>query len=479
MVSDNGVCTEPLSVEGCIWVAKICYFRKKERIRCREGTEYTSRRVSSYEIPVARTMSDAESFIPLRRFDVVELCAQQSDDPENFREFGRLLLALLHHQSLKILDVLKDAYAEFNPDRDTLRIDREVDKDVLAETLKQRFDETLLCANYQRLSSEELHRALHEASIIPLNTHVDLNDYKDYAFYFRGSERKALPVRNYVKKKDVEVENLERVAVLLRFKDPEHFDHKKKKWRMEEIDFKPGKIYLYLYKNVPKNDLELLFPNVEVSMTWRDKLLFAVPAAAGAGPLLFKVLPSLGLIVGVIVLFTVGPEFAKQWNFDTGEGKPIFPILVAVLSASFALGGFAVRQYLNYKNKKLKFQKRVTDTLFFKNLVTNRGVLFTIIDSAEEELGKEMVLTYHHLRQSHKPLTERQLDERVEAWIKTHCDRDVDFDVSKALQRLSAFRQDGRSLISENGGHWSALSLDDAKVVLDRHWDGLFIYSRD
>lgn len=423
-------------------------------------------------------MSESESFIPLRRHDVLELCAAEQQDPDGFRGFGRLLLALLHHQSLGTLNALKDAYAEFNPDRDTIRLEREMDKDELVETLKQRFDETLLAANYKRLTTEELGRALHEASIIPLNTRVDLDDYCDYAFYYRGGERKTIPVRNYIRTREVEIENLERVAVLLRFKDPEHFENRRRKWRMEEIDFKPGKIYLYLYKNVPKNDLELLFPNVEVSMTWRDKLLFAVPALAGAGPLLVKVLPSLGIIAGLIVLLTMGPDFARQWNLDVGEGQSIYPILVAVMSASFALGGFAVKQYLNYKNKKLKFQKRVTDTLFFKNLVTNRGVLFTIVDSAEEELGKEMVLAYHHLRLAQKPLTEQELDERVEGWIRKHCDTDVDFDVHKALERLSTFRHDDRPIIAENGGHWSALPLDEAKATLDRHWDGLFDYSR-
>ena len=422
-------------------------------------------------------MSEAESFIPLRRYDVLELCAAEQDDPDGFRGFGRLLLALLHHHSLHTLNALKDAYAEFNPDRDTVRLDRDVDKEALAQTLMQRFDETLLRANYQRLSTEELSRALHEASIIPLNTKVDLDDYCDYAFYYRGGEKKTLQVRNYIRKQDVEIENLERVAVLLRFRDPEHFDHRRKKWRMEEIDFKPGKMYLYLYKNVPRNDLELLFPNVEVSMTWRDKLLFAVPAAAGAGPLLIKVLPSLGLSAGLIVLLTMGPDFARQWNLDTGEGRARYPILVAVMSASFALGGFAVKQYLNYKNKKLKFQKRVTDTLFFKNLVTNRGVLFTIVDSAEEELGKEMVLAYHHLRRAEKPLTERELDGRVEAWIRKHCGKDVDFDVHKALEYLSSFEHDGQPVIAENGGHWSALPLDEAKATLDRHWDKLFEYA--
>ncbi|MGA8261566.1 MAG: TMEM143 family protein [Arenicellales bacterium] len=421
-------------------------------------------------------MSERESFVPLRRFDVVELCARDSDDPDGFRDFGRLLLALLHNESLKTLDTLKDAYAEFNPDRDTIRIDHEVDPEALAETLKERFEETLMDANYRHLSTEELKRALHEASIIPLNTEVDLEDYHDYAFYYRGSSRQTLPVKNYFKTRQVEIDNLERVVVLLRFKDPAYFKDHDKHRRMRDINFRPGKIYLYLYKNVPRNDLELLFPNVEVSMTWRDKLLFAVPAAAGAGPMLIKVLPSLGLIVGVILLLTMGPDFVQHLHMDPGERRALYPLLVALLSASFALGGFAVRQYLNYKNKKLKYQKRVTDTLFFKNLVTNRGVLFTIVDSAEEELAKETVLAYHHLRKSGTPLTKLELDERVEAWIRQHCQRDVNFDVEKALKCLSSFQYQGQAVIAENGGHWSALPLGNAKAVLDRHWDAIFDY---
>lgn len=422
-------------------------------------------------------MSEPESFIPLRRFDVVELCARESPDPDGFRDFGRLLLALLHHESLRILNTLKDAYAEFNPDRDTVRIDHRVDIEELAATLKARFDETLMDANYRRLATEELRRALHEASIIPLNTKVDLDDYHDYAFYYRGSSKQTVPVRNYFKTRQVEVDNLERVVVLLRFKDPAQFQDQKKRRRMRDIHFRPGKVYLYLYKNVPRNDLELLFPNVEVSMTWRDKLLFLLPAAAGAGPMLVKVLPSLGLIIGVILLLTMGPDFVRHLHLDPGARKALYPLMVALLSVSFALGSFAARQYLNYKNKKIKYQKRVTDTLFFKNLVTNRGVLFTIVDSAEEELDKEMVLAYHHLRLSETPMTQPELDKRVEAWILEHCGRRVNFDVQRALERLASFQYEGRAVIAEKDGRWSALPPAEAKAVLDRHWDAIFDYA--
>ncbi len=416
----------------------------------------------------------AESFIPLRRFDVLDLCARESGDTERFREFGQLLLALLHNGSLSHLNTLKNAYSEFNPDRDTVVIEREVDDAALVDKLLDTFDQTLMAANYRRLSSEEMDRALHETSIIPLNTEVDLDDYEFFAFYYRGQQSKRVPIKRFLRTKELEIQNLERVAVILRFKDPSHFADKKKRKRLEEMGFKPGMVYLYLYKDVPKNDLELLFPNVEVSMTWRDKLMFGVPAVASAGPLMIKVLPSLGLIAGLIVLMTMGPEFARTINYDPSENQAIYPILAAVLSASFALGGFAVKQYLNYKNKKLQFQKRVTDTLFFKNLVTNRGVLFTAIDAADEALGKEMVLAYHHLLLAETPLTEQELDRRVQAWIRAHCNRDVDFDVHKGLERLASYRQGGRAVITESGGRWSALPLDEAKAVLCSYWDGMF-----
>lgn len=436
-----------------------------------------SRQSDTLSAQETAAVQDAEAFIPLRRCDVLDLCARESGAPDGFREFGRLLLALLHNESLASLTTLKNAYAEFNPDRDTIALDREVDDNALVDKLLETFDQTLMAANYRRLTTEEMDRALHEASIIPLNTEVDLDDYEFFAFYYRGARPKRVPIKRFFRTREVEIENLERVAAILRFKDPSHFTDRKKRERLEEMGFKPGMVYLYLYKDVPKNDLELLFPNVRVSMTLRDKLMFGVPAVASAGPLMIKVLPSLGLIAGLIVLLTMGPEFARTFDFDPEQSQAIYPILAAVLSASFALGGFAVKQYLNYKNKRLKFQKRVTDTLFFKNLVTNRGVLFTVMDSADEALGKEMLLAYHHLLQADTPLTTEELDQRVQTWLKAHCGRDVNFDVHKGLERLASYRLDGRAVITRTDGHWSALPMDEAKGVLGSYWDGLFEYS--
>ena len=94
------------------------------------------------------------------------------------------------------------------------------------------------------------------------------------------------------------------------------------------------------------------------------------------------------------------------------------PILVATLSLGMALGGFAFKQYSNYKSKRIKFQKDVTETLFFKNLGNNDSVFQTFIDLAEEEECKEIILVYYHLLTSENSLKPEELDARIEAWMQ-------------------------------------------------------------
>lgn len=417
-----------------------------------------------------------ESFIPLRRSDLIAECVVHSDHQGgHFSQFCEILLAYLHHQHLGVLERAKDAYAPFNPDRDTLRVGHDETPERAAAELAERFKEILSCANYLPVSSAELNRALQEISMIPLHTEVDFEDFEEYALYYRGEALRKITVRQLFKAAEREVESYERVAMMLRFKDRNYMESKSQK--KKEMNFTPGMTYLFLYKDVPKQDLELLFPNVKVWMTWKDRLLFIGPLLAGLGPMVIKILPSIGLLLGALALYTIGPETARTFDFDEKKHLAVWPIMVAALSSSMLLVGFAVKQFLNYKNKKLHFLKRVTETLFFKNLVTNQGVLMAIVDSAEEELGKEMVLAYHHLL-TYGPLTKAELDGRVESWLLHSCARSIDFDVAKALDRLSAIEADGRSVVYESGGRWHALELAEAKAVIDRRWDEIFSFQR-
>jgi len=56
-------------------------------------------------------------------------------------------------------------------------------------------------------------------------------------------------------------------------------------------------MYVYFYRNVLKFDLELLFPKIQISMSWSDRLKLIIPAVGAAIPMIIKALPKLTLVM--------------------------------------------------------------------------------------------------------------------------------------------------------------------------------------
>ena len=54
-------------------------------------------------------------------------------------------------------------------------------------------------------------------------------------------------------------------------------------------------------------------------MTWKDRMLFLGPSMASLGPMVIKILPSVGLLVGLVALYLVGPETTREFDFDVGK----------------------------------------------------------------------------------------------------------------------------------------------------------------
>lgn len=439
---------------------------------------------------------DREAFIPYRRTDLIELCIEDGQldavEAQKFREFCSIISAYYHFQFHAYLESLKDNYAPFDPDADTkYRVEvSPQDRAAMESMLVADFKSILERANYIPLSQESLQRAFEDRSLIELKTHVDFNDFEQMVCYSRGDIDKAAWVKKFLRKRKKTINVFERVVLLIKFKDESYFASQKTK--PDKLKFIPGKMYVYLYKNIPKFDIELLFPNVKTSMTWKDRILFGIPAIGAAIPLILRVLPQLLLVISVILFITVGPEYLKQLKQSTPsqeEVRNIMPVLVAILSLALTLGGFAFKQYTNYKSKQIKFQKNVTETLFFRNLASNVRVFQSLIDAAEEEECKEIILVFYHLLTSQTPLTPEQLDNRIEVWMDEKFGTQIDFDIHGPLHNLEVIRgkiaQDGSStntpdiaiLTRDSQGYCHLLSLDDALAVIDYIWDRAFLYS--
>lgn len=438
-----------------------------------------------------------EAFIPYSRSDVIELCIEDGKlaerDLKTFQEFCTILSAYYHFQFHQYLEELKDNFAPFHPDAET-QTRQEFTSSQLQEKAQRvvnTFKIILERANYIPISRESLKRALSEKSLIDLKTDVDFDEFDHIVCYCRGDIYQMHWVKKFFFKKVAQpLDIFERVVLLIKFKDGQYFTVRNQS--LEDLNFIPGKMYIYIYKNIPKLDLELLFPNVKISMTWKDRLLFGIPAIGAAVPLLLRILPQLLLIVGVILFFvgTPHPELEKLQASEQ-EVREFVPVLLAVLSLGITLGGFAFKQYSGYQNKLIKFQKKVTDTLFYRNLATKSGVFQYLIDAAEEEECKEIILVYYHLLTSDSPLKPEQLDDRIEKWMAEKFGTKIDFDIQGPLSNLEKIRgklmkntadaentKDLPLLSYDEGGVCKVLSLEEAKTVIDYIWDNAFSYSK-
>ena len=278
--------------------------------------------------------TDREAFIPYRKADIVELCISDGklspEDAQKFREFSEILGAYYHFDFHADLEKLKDNFAPYDPDADTKPLQEPLEQQRLemGKNLVDGLSKTLERANYSRLTDEELDKALNEESLITLNMDIDWQDYEQWILYHRGERQETVEKKKMfgLKKEPFTMDIYERVVMLLKFKDEDYFLRKFKgnKKKVEKLNFTPGKMYIYLYKNIPTADLEVLFPNVRISMNWRDLLTLIVPALGAAIGMLIKILPQLILILGFIA-FLCNIDWVAE-RLDASPNKPVFSV---------------------------------------------------------------------------------------------------------------------------------------------------------
>ncbi|MEA5549470.1 TMEM143 family protein [Anabaena cylindrica UHCC 0172] len=436
-----------------------------------------------------------EAFIPYTRSDIIKLCLQDGQlnqaDAQKFTDFCQILTAYYHFRFHKTLEIIKDNYVPFNPNADIQPITPPTfdQYDEMELNVVNAFEHIVERANYILLPESIIKKALLTKSLIDLKTEVDFDDFDRFISYYRGDIYKKITVKKFFfwqEEKNIDI--LERIVLLVKFKEPAYFLAKKVK--IQDLKFIPGKMYVYFYKNIPKLDVDLLFPNVKTSMTWKDRLLFGIPAIGAAIPLILKTLPNLLLLAAAILLVLNVPFLVESLNVNLDQVKDFMPVLVATLSLAITLGGFAFKQYNSYKNKTIKFQKTVTDTLFFQNLANNASVFQMFIELAEEEECKEIILAYYHLLTSPTPLNPQELDSRIETWMENKLGTKINFDIQGPLNNLENIRgqviQNSETtdnppeiplLTYNHQGECEVLPLDDAKAVIDYVWDNAFRYN--
>ena len=413
-------------------------------------------------------MTDLHSkqrFIPFKKNDLITLCTQEGSlsesDIGDFKSVCDLINGLFHFQFHQHLETLKHCYSPVDPDADTQIIFpvSETEKQDRETKLITELKALLNAANFEEITRADLDRAMHEESLFKIRLQVDFNDFEHILFFRRGESTKQETLVSWfgLSKKDITFKNYERVVIYVKYKNQAYFDQQGRK----DLFFTPESTLIKLFQNIPSADLEMLFPNTEVRMKTIDKVMIGVPAAVGGVIMLVTKLGATFLLTGALLAFWLGlsddPVVLDQ------------KALLGLAAGFGTLGGFLWKQFNNFKNRKIKFMKTLADNLYFKNLDNNTGVFHRLIDAAEQEEGKEIILAYYFLLKANKALTAEELDNDIEHWFQQNHNTPIDFDVPDAIRKLIEL-----DMVESSGDKIKAKSLQQVKQTLNHIWDDHF-----
>jgi Protein of unknown function (DUF3754) len=406
-------------------------------------------------------------FIPVRKTDVLNALVGGTSldgdcEREKFLHVCRLLASIYHYTHFEQLERLRDAYFYFSPEIDPhARFDPATLQAAYVELIDA-FTAVLAGANFVEVSPAEIERAQRERAMLRVEVDTPADDYREVRFFRRGRHKEQVELPRWfgLRSRTSELEVYDDVVVLVAMKPPADTASKRERRRRTQSKIRPGCVLIKYFRNIASADLNALYPDVRVVMSTLDKLMLGVPALVGGVPILINLVPTLTVLFLVLGFYLGVSGAVEDDQLKTALGA---------LSGMVALGGFLMRQWVKYQRQSLKYQKELTDKVYFRNMNNNAGIFDYIIGAAEEQECKEAFLAYYFLHSAADRPTQAMLDRRIEAWLQATFGVQVNFEVEDALAKL-----DRLGVLRRDGDRLSVLPPDETLATLDRVWDGFF-----
>jgi hypothetical protein len=296
-------------------------------------------------------------------------------DLQLFQKVAQLLQNLYHHEFHQHTKHFIELYSPLCHDTETYSLRPPSQKTLnqnQAELLSH-LEKLLSQANYYSLDpTQELQHRLSEKH--PLAQKIPLDEFEVFKVYIRSA-----PLRPSLIPVDPAQtpETYSRVCLLAQFKKDPHFDFKDHPY-----------LYLKLFKNIPKEQLERIVPQgnyqIPLSLKRRTTLSF------------------------FCLLFST-----TFFYFQTLFSPHLFFWLIPALFALYLLGCIRKQEILRQKH-----WSSFNTALYFSSMDHNFGVFYHLIQSAEEEEFKEALLVYYFLLTSQTYFTENTLNQHICTWLK-------------------------------------------------------------
>jgi hypothetical protein len=386
-----------------------------------------------------------EDYVPLHTTDLVEFLAQHPAlEPHTvgtFRRVASLILAIEHHLYRQRHEQLLYAYAPLDPDLDRMlaTVPTPNQRDDLIDETRQRIQSVLERANYRRLSKEEVECTLEAASDwgVRMRVNFELQEWMDV--YTRGlvvGTRRQRSWRKFYRFETWEVPLYQRLVVVFRARE----DHPQK--------FDTQRVYLRMFKNVPRQDIDMMLPGAGVQMSWIDHSKIVLPSVYTAGMTMWRILKYFFMLAFLGVFKTIGI------------------VIITILAA-----GYGIKSLLTFRvNTQRRYLLNMTQSLYYQSLGNNIGVLLRVLEEGEQQESCESILAYFvALQNGFRPMSLEQINATCRDLIQQASGINTDFDTESTVKNLVQlglvrYQQDG----------WVALPLHEAIQQLDQLWDNWF-----
>ncbi|CAF1162371.1 unnamed protein product [Rotaria sordida] len=368
---------------------------------------FPSSKTRSKPVDIATTR---EHFIPLTRPSLIRLIATDSnltDDKEDRVLFHELChgfdSAVVQHY-YPILNELKYLFNPLNPDNETIDGRRISYRDRLDNEywLLQKINDLLHRANFTELPRNVLLDKFihHEDSLLSshINVKIDGYDYDVLKFWILGREQMSIEAKPWWKRffkknnQSISRDYFKRVILAVRLKGQD-------------------RLYLKAFRDIPLQNLTQLLPVGKLQMGNFEQQLIRLTFLIGAGTFVTHLITTMA-------------------NYQVPG------LVIGGSSLTLLFGLLSLR---NYHRSKINYLSHMSQLLFYKNIASNKQLLAMIIDRAEDELSKEVLLVYMFIlwkQRQNMTLTNKNLELEIENWIRSKTNTDITFNSDQSVEFL-------------------------------------------
>src|SRR5262245_52820107 len=230
-----------------------------------------------------------EKFLPVTRHALLDRLTRPelwpNGDAAQARRFLRYLDYWRHHAyTMKLLEI-EQTYEPFSPDSDLLhtRTFSPEERVTMRKRLVAQMIELLEQGNFTRVDPQQFHIILTKESHYGLDLQVDIKAFEEIVIFYRGAttitEHRRDFRKAYMGWRAVKVPVFQRLFILFKLKP---FDKRVEEVMKEkQVDRKEAEsivrrlrkllpdtvtsdyIYMKLFKNMPRSDVEMIFPNTK------------------------------------------------------------------------------------------------------------------------------------------------------------------------------------------------------------------------